>query len=84
MSKIISLPYLKSAMLFFHLNSSKLKICKSLFIDEFKEEVKSNKVKFINEKKDRVMVLHIENLTKPLCQVFPKRLDLYFIFIYFI
>ena len=47
-----------------------------MFIDEFKEDVKSHKVKFINEKKDRVMVLHIENLTKPLCQVFPKRLDL--------
>ena len=38
------------------------------------------KVKFINEKKDRVTVLHIENLTKPLYQVFLKRLDLYFIF----
>ena len=60
----------------FHLSSSKVKTCKSLFIDEFKEDVKSHKVKFINEKKDRVMVLHIENLTKPLCQVFPKRLDL--------
>ena len=60
----------------FHLSSSKVKTCKSLFIDEFKEDVKSHKVKFINEKKDREMVLHIENLTKPLCQVFPKRLDL--------
>ena len=37
------------------------------------------KVKLINEKKDRVTVLHIENLTKPLYQVFPKRLDLFFL-----
>ena len=53
-----------------------MKLNKSLFIDEFKEDMKSHKVKFINEKKDRVMVLHIENLTKPLYRVFPKRLDL--------
>ena len=46
----------------------------SLFIDEFKEVVNSHKVEFINEMKDRVTVLHIENLTKPLYQVFPKRL----------
>ena len=39
---------------------------------EFKEDSSSQKVKFINEKKDRVMVLHIENFTKPLYQVFPK------------
>ena len=47
---------------------------KALLIDEFKEEVMLHKVEFINENKDRVMVLHIENLTKPLYQVFPKRL----------
>ena len=47
----------------------------SLFIDEFKEVVNRHKVEFINEMKDRVTVLHIENLTKPLYQVFPKRLD---------
>ena len=47
---------------------------KALFIDEFKEEVTIHKVEFINEKKDRVTVLHVENLTKPLYQVFPKRL----------
>ena len=29
-------------------------------------EKQVNKVKFINEKKDRVTVLHIENFTKPL------------------
>ena len=33
-----------------------------------------HKVEFINEKKDRVMVLNIENLTKPLYQVFQKDL----------
>ena len=40
-------------------------------------------VKFINEKKGRVMVLHIENFTKPLYWVFPKRLysDFSFLFI---
>ena len=42
-----------------------MKFNKSLFIDEFKEE-QVKKVKFINEKKDRVTVLHIENFTKPL------------------
>ena len=52
-----------------------LKFNKSLFIDEFIEDISSHKVKFINEKKGRVMVLHIENLTKPLYRVFPKRLD---------
>ena len=52
-----------------------MKLNKSLFIDEFKEDINTPKVKFINEKKDRVTVLHIENLTKPLYQVFPKRLD---------
>ena len=46
----------------------------ALFIDEFKEDMKIHKVKFINEKKDRVMVLHIENLTKPLYRVFQKDL----------
>ena len=49
---------------------------KYLFIDEFKN---TYKVKFINEKKDRVMVGHIENLTKPLYRVFPKILDLNFL-----
>ena len=29
-----------------------------------------HKGKYINEKKDRVMVMHIENFTKPLYQVF--------------
>ena len=54
--------YLGSAILF---NQNKNKMLnKSLFIDEFKEDMKSHKVKFINEKKDRVTVLHIENLTK--------------------
>ena len=38
-----------------------------------------HKVEFINEKKDRVMVLNIENLTKPLYQVFLTRLDFNFI-----
>ena len=51
------------------------KFNKSLFIDEFIEDISSNKAKFINEKKDRVTVLHIENLTKPLYRVFSKRLD---------
>ena len=37
-----------------------------------------HKGKYINEKKDRVMVMHIENFTKPLYQVFPK--DQWFIF----
>ena len=37
----------------------------SLFIIIFQ------KGKYINEKKDRVMVMHIENFTKPLYQVFP-------------
>ena len=53
-----------------------IKLNKSLFIDEFPEE-NCHKVKFINEKKDRVMVLNIENLTKPLYQVFLKRLASY-------
>ena len=48
---------------------------KALLIDEFKEEVMLHKVEFINENKDRVMVLHIENLTKPLYWLFLKRLD---------
>ena len=43
----------------------------SLFIIIFQEG------KYINEKKDRVKVMHIENFTKPLYQVFPT--DLYFI-----
>ena len=64
---------LKSALFF---NKISFKLIKSLFIDEFKEDIKTHKVKFINEKKDRVTVLHIENLTKPLYQVFPKRLVL--------
>ena len=51
-----------------------------MFIDEFQEDMKIHKVKFINEKKIRVMVLHIENLTKPLYQLFPKRLDFIFLF----
>ena len=50
-----------------------MKLNKSLFIDEFKEK-QVNKVKFINEKKDRVTVLHIENLTKLLYLVLPKTL----------
>ena len=29
------------------------------------------KGKYINEKKDRVKVMHIENFTKPLYRVFP-------------
>ena len=37
----------------------------SLFIIVF------HKGKYFNEKKDRVMVMHIENFTKPLYQVFP-------------
>ena len=37
----------------------------SLFISLF------HKGKYVNEKKDRVMVMHIENFTKPLYQVFP-------------
>ena len=40
-----------------------------------------HKVEFINEKKDRVMVLNIENLTKPLYRVFQK--DLIFPFPFF-
>ena len=35
----------------------------SLFISLFQEG------KYVNEKKDRVMVMHIENFTKPLFQV---------------
>ena len=46
-----------------------------MFIGGFKEEFDSHKVKSINEKKNRVTVLHIENLTKSLYLVFPKRLD---------
>jgi hypothetical protein len=34
-----------------------------------------HKGKYINEKKDRVMVMHIENFTKPLYQVFQKTND---------
>ena len=40
----------------------------SLFIIIFQ------KGKYINEKKDRVTVMHIENFTKPLYQVFPTDL----------
>ena len=54
----------------------------ALFIGEFKEDMKIHKVKFINEKKDRVMVLHIENLTKPLYRVFPKRLGSFSFYFY--
>ena len=53
---------------------SKNKLNKSPFIDEFKEDIKWQKVKFINEKKGRVTVLHIENLTKPLYWLFLKDL----------
>ena len=42
-------------------------------MDEFHSR-KCHKAKFIYEKKDRVMVRHIENLTKPLYQVFHKDL----------
>ena len=56
-----------------------------MFIDGFKEDLnRKHKVKFINEKKDRVMVLYIENLTKPLYWLFPKRLDSFFYFFIFI
>ena len=54
---------------------------KSLFIGGFKEEASCHKVKSINEKKDRVMVLHIENFTKPLYQVFLKDLTYFFLFL---
>ena len=54
----------------------------ALFIGEFKEDMKIHKVKFINERKDRVMVLHIENLTKPLYRVFPKRLGSFSFYFY--
>ena len=53
---------------------SKFKLNKSLFIDEFQSR-KCHVVEFSNEKKDREMVLNIENLTKPLYQVFHKILD---------
>ena len=51
----------------------------SLFIIIFQ------KGKYINEKKDRVMVMHIENFTKPLYQVFPTDLfeNNFFIFFFF-
>ena len=70
---------MKSA--FFFKTNFKHNYDKSLFIGGFKEETCCHKVKSINEKKDRVMVLHIENLTKPLYQVFPKRLDSIFNFL---
>ena len=41
----------------------------SLFISLFQEG------KYANEKKDRVMVMNIENFTKPLYQVFPTDLS---------
>ena len=34
----------------------------------------NEKVEFINEKIDRVMMMHIENFIKPLFQFFPKTL----------
>ena len=40
----------------------------SLFIIIFQQG------KYANEKKDRVMVMHVENFTKPLYQVFPTDL----------
>ena len=46
---------------------------KSLFINEFLSKA-SQQVEFINEKNDRVRMMHIENFIKPLYQVFPKRL----------
>ena len=49
----------------------------SLFIIIFQ------KGKYINEKKDRVKVMHIENFTKPLYQVFPTDLfNFYSIFLF--
>jgi hypothetical protein len=44
-----------------------------LFINVFQEG------KYINEKKDRVMVMHIENFTKPLYQVFPTDQFLFYL-----
>jgi hypothetical protein len=35
--------------------------------------------KYSNEKKDRVMVMHIENFTKPLYQVFPTDQFLFYL-----
>ena len=67
---------LKSVVQF---ESKQIQSKQALFIGEFKEDMKIYKVKFINEKKDRVMVGHIENLTKPLYRVFPKILDLNFL-----
>ena len=43
-----------------NISNYKLQSKISLFIIVF------HKVKYINEKKDRVMVMHIENFTKPL------------------
>ena len=41
----------------------------------------SHKIEFINEKKDRVMVMHIENFNKPLYRVFYIRLDFPILFL---
>ena len=49
----------------------------SLFIIIF------HKGKYINEKKDRVTVMHIENFTKPLYLVFPTDLLIFFHFNFF-
>ena len=46
----------------------------SLFIIVF------HKGKFTNEKKDRVMVMYIENFTKPLYRVFPTDYFTFFLF----
>ena len=46
----------------------------SLFIIVF------HKGKYINEKKDRVMVMYIENFTKPLYRVFPTDYFTFFLF----
>ena len=54
--------HIKSAIL---VNIKKIKFNKSLFIDKLQSRT-CHKVKFINEKKDRVRVMHIENFTKPL------------------
>ena len=48
----------------------------SLFISVFHQE------KNINEKKDRVMVMHIENITKPLYRVFQMTVITQFFLIY--
>ena len=52
---------------------------KSIEIEIFKDAVSLfisvfQKGKYINEKKDRVRVMQIENFTKPLYQVFPTDL----------